>query len=153
MKAGTQFSKLKARDAQFADFSHLLDGELSSAITFSLTNFGMFAGTVNIAKAGAALDNAISLIVQICAEKQIGRADARRIVATMADSKAFGDWTISNSPSIPMRPPVFAIDAEFAVSAGTTTERPKPAGICFVDMGPETFFVGHQHNSIGPVWN
>ncbi len=70
----------------------------------------------------AALTGHVCRVVGVRSKPKMGRVDARRIVASMKDTKPRGDWTVKNPPRNPMRPLSF----ECSVSVAGKSTSPKP---------------------------
>ena len=84
----------------------------------------------------ATLTESISVIVGICAEKQMIGVDAVRDITMVKDEKSFGDNAVMNFPGDSMGQRRASIAADSAVSPFVNCSGPQPATRCrvFINM-------------------
>lgn len=101
--------------------------------------FRIQAGAGAVATGLSSLLHRVLHIVLVCSQEQMGRVDARGIVAGVAHDKAGGDRTDQRLVNPAMRLFVgLMANRELAVSCPVTRCRPYPAIAGFVNLSPKT---------------
>jgi hypothetical protein len=122
-----------------ANASHLGSSESRTGVAIPVGSFDTTFG------------KGIPNIVLICSQKQMPRIAARRVIASMAAEKSFGNWTDSKDEGNAVRLGVFSSQLELAVAILILAGHPGPAfiGASAVDLGPKALRDGGGDSKLG----
>lgn len=95
----------------------------------------------------SAFAHAVTHIVELSAEKQMGGADAERGVAVMQDRQAFGNRPESQHPGNAMGKANLPIMVRDAISLIVRGASPQPTFLAFGDAKPKPSFVTDMHSA------
>jgi len=109
----------------------------------SRSGFGMKAGAASIALCLAAFSISVGHIIGVCAQKEMFRITARRIVAAMKNEKKTGLNIMEKKIGHSVGSIHSAFAFESAVASGNLTGFPKPTfvGVTDFDLRPESFYL------------
>jgi hypothetical protein len=83
----------------------------------------------------------VAHVVCLCADEQMRRVAAWRVIAMMQDMQSFGDRSVVQFPRKAVRhvesAPSMSSDAQPTVSCRVRTASPKPAGVGFLNLFPK----------------
>lgn len=91
--------------------------------------------------------NLVCDVVQVCAEEEVIRADAWRVITMMEYPEAGGDRSVCKFPSKAMSGPLLTAITDSSVPIGLTAS-PKPAPLRLIDARPES--LNHWCGGVNP---
>lgn len=103
---------------------------------------GIIAKHDRITAAATALYRAVSVVVELSAEKQVLRSHASGVIAAMANAQAGRPLIERHQPGDAMRKVFVLVEVESTVPAFVQPPAPLPAFTGAIDLRPKAGFVG-----------